>query len=83
MTPLRLAIHIKKMAGKETVETPSTIKTMLNNYSTSANADKEWDIKWYAEQMTKVIDELIVQGWGNGPIKEQILGRLSSIIPDA
>jgi hypothetical protein len=69
------------MCSVDNVETPITIKTMLQKYKTSAEIDKEHDIHWYAGQLIKVIDELTTAGWPNPRIKEQVAGRLSSVVP--
>jgi hypothetical protein len=81
MTPLRMFTHILKMCEKDTTETATSVKAMLQQYNTAANADKELDVQWYSAQGIKVIDELLTHGWASPQIKEQVYGRLSAIIP--
>ena len=69
------------MARSTTVETAQTIKHMAKQYREVAKEQGILDLEWYAHELIKVIDELIQNDWPGQQIKEQILGRLSGIIP--
>ena len=81
MTPIRFLVHMKAMCSNP-VETPATIKAMAQDYRTTANADKEYDIKYYAQVVMDYIDKFVTDGWIPAELKIQLKGLLSNFIPD-
>jgi len=69
------------MARAETVETGHTIKAMAKRYHKLAQDHDVLDLEWYAQRLINAIDEMEQNGWSGKEIKEQVLGRLSSIMP--
>jgi hypothetical protein len=82
MTPLRMMIHVAAMC-KSPDETAATIKTMLEDYAQHVQADKDYDIEWYANECIKVIDQLTAASpaWTPENVKAQLGGRITNLIP--
>jgi hypothetical protein len=69
------------MARAETVETGHSIKVMAKRYLQLAQEHDVLDLEWYAQRLINAIDEMEQNDWSGKEIKEQVLGRLSSIMP--
>ena len=82
MTPLRMLVHLGMMLDN-LVETPATIRIMANKYKVAANANKDYDIEWYANEFIVTLDALAMAtpAWTSAEIKQQLRGRLSTVIP--
>ena len=86
MTPLRLLLLIKAMCdGTSTV---AQIKTMLTDVKTSAMSNPNspsrlHDVAFYCDRITEAIPlmETSVPPWPPADIKQQISGRITSIVP--
>jgi len=81
-TPLRFANHLNFMFKNPSI-TIANITSTINDYRTAANADKEYDIKYYCDQLDLRITTLTGGGWAAADIKAQLAGQLSAIINDA
>ena len=86
MTPFRLLFYIQSLFNSSL--TMAQIKTRIADVKTSAlmnpdTPDREHDIAWYCDVITAAIVamETAVPPWPATDIKQQILGRLSGLVP--